>query len=102
MEFSVIYWIRNNFLILCYVPDPMVERLEKEFEDSFLFFSSFCWPASVILIALRALTEDSKENTILFYIFLRTSEIHLYYNLLLFYWHFLEILWMFIFLVLYF
>jgi len=35
------------------------------------------------------------------YIFLRTSEIHLFYNLLLFYWHFLEILWMFIFLVLY-
>merc|ERR1711988_1344304 len=29
----------------------------------------------------------------------RISEIHLFYNLLLFYWHFLEILWMFIFLV---
>ena len=33
---------------------------------------------------------------------LRTSEIHLFYNLQLFYWHFLEILWLFIFLVLYF
>ena len=32
---------------------------------------------------------------------LRTSEIHLFYNLQLFYWHFLEILWLFIFLVLY-
>ena len=32
---------------------------------------------------------------------LRTSEIHLFYNLQVFYWHFLEILWLFIFLVLY-
>merc|ERR1712194_809631 len=38
---------------------------------------------------------------ILYYISLRVSEVHLYYNLFLFYWHFLEILWMFIFLVLY-
>merc|ERR1712054_582619 len=33
---------------------------------------------------------------------LRVSDIHLFYNLQLFYWHFLEILWLFIFLVLYF
>merc|ERR1712113_42250 len=32
----------------------------------------------------------------------RISEIHLFYNLVLFYWHFLEILWLFIFLVFYF
>merc|ERR1712211_190501 len=32
---------------------------------------------------------------------LRVSEILLFYNLQLFYWHFLEILWLFIFLVLY-
>merc|ERR1711865_391831 len=38
---------------------------------------------------------------ILYYISLRVSEVHLYYNLQLFYWHFLEILWLFIFLVLY-
>jgi cytochrome c oxidase subunit 3 len=35
------------------------------------------------------------------FISLRISEIHLFYNLQLFYWHFLEILWLFIFLVLY-
>ena len=35
------------------------------------------------------------------FINLRTSEIHLFYNLQLFYWHFLEILWLFIFLVFY-
>merc|ERR1711904_765380 len=35
------------------------------------------------------------------FINLRVSEIHLFYNLQLFYWHFLEILWLFIFLVLY-
>merc|ERR1712178_131607 len=33
------------------------------------------------------------------FISLRISEIHLFYNLQLFYWHFLEILWLFIFLV---
>merc|ERR1711963_428113 len=32
---------------------------------------------------------------------LRISEINLFFNLQLFYWHFLEILWLFIFLVLY-
>jgi heme/copper-type cytochrome/quinol oxidase subunit 3 len=32
---------------------------------------------------------------------LRTSEIHLFYNLQVFYWHFIEILWLFIFLLLY-
>merc|ERR1711988_591399 len=32
---------------------------------------------------------------------LRISEVHLFYNLQLFYWHFLEILWLFIFLVFY-
>merc|ERR1711903_405215 len=32
---------------------------------------------------------------------LSVTEIHLFYNLQLFYWHFLEILWLFIFLVLY-
>merc|ERR1711948_194548 len=32
---------------------------------------------------------------------LRVSEVHLFYNLQLFYWHFLEILWLFIFLVFY-
>merc|ERR1712066_591838 len=35
------------------------------------------------------------------FINLRVSEIHLFYNLQLFYWHFLEILWIFIFLVFY-
>merc|ERR1712206_72320 len=32
---------------------------------------------------------------------LRVSELHLFYNLQIFYWHFLEILWLFIFLLLY-
>merc|ERR1712226_782645 len=38
---------------------------------------------------------------ILFILILRVSEIHLFYNLQNFYWHFLEILWLFIFLFLY-
>jgi heme/copper-type cytochrome/quinol oxidase subunit 3 len=32
---------------------------------------------------------------------IRSSEVHLYYNLQVFYWHFLESLWLFIFLVLF-
>ena len=38
---------------------------------------------------------------IYYFVNLRTSEIHLFYNLQLFYWHFLEILWLFIFLIFY-
>merc|ERR1712070_1278724 len=37
----------------------------------------------------------------LLYLNLRSSEVHLFYNLGNFYWHFLEILWLFIFLFLY-
>ena len=37
----------------------------------------------------------------IYFVNLRTSEIHLFYNLQLFYWHFLEILWLFIFLIFY-
>merc|ERR1712113_805928 len=40
----------------------------------------------------------SKSN---YFLTLRVSEVHLFYNLQLFYWHFLEILWLFIFLVFY-
>merc|ERR1712244_188607 len=36
-----------------------------------------------------------------YFLSLRVSEIHLFYNLQLFYWHFLEFLWIFIFLVFY-
>merc|ERR1712188_88053 len=36
-----------------------------------------------------------------YFVNLRVSEVHLFYNLQLFYWHFLEILWLFIFLILY-
>merc|ERR1711916_290057 len=43
----------------------------------------------------------SLQSKISNYYSLRVSEIHLFYNLQIFYWHFLEILWLFIFLVLY-
>merc|ERR1712055_909703 len=36
-----------------------------------------------------------------YFLSLRVCEVHLFYNLQLFYWHFLEILWLFIFLVFY-
>merc|ERR1712196_71896 len=36
-----------------------------------------------------------------YFVQIRMTEIHLFYNLQLFYWHFLEILWLFIFIVLY-
>merc|ERR1712204_107192 len=37
----------------------------------------------------------------LYFLSLRVSEVHLFYNLQLFYWHFLEFLWLFIFQVFY-
>merc|ERR1712179_884830 len=43
----------------------------------------------------------SFPSKILFSLILRVSEVHLFFNLQLFYWHFLEILWLFIFLVFY-
>merc|ERR1711944_67359 len=43
----------------------------------------------------------SFPSKILSFVTLRVSEVHLFYNLQLFYWHFLEILWLFIFLVFY-
>merc|ERR1712185_436643 len=43
----------------------------------------------------------SFPSKILRFLNLRVSEIHLFYNLQNFYWHFLEILWLFIFLFLY-
>merc|ERR1711920_1004501 len=43
----------------------------------------------------------SFPNKISRFLTLRVSEVHLFYNLLLFYWHFIEILWIFIFLVFY-
>merc|ERR1711935_736942 len=44
----------------------------------------------------------SFPSKISFSLILRVSEVHLFFNLQLFYWHFLEIFWLFIFLVLYF
>ena len=45
--------------------------------------------------------ETERQVIVHLLFFLRTSEINLFYNLQVFYWHFLEILWLFIFLVLY-
>merc|ERR1712083_434569 len=44
---------------------------------------------------------SSFPSKVLLYLNLRSSEVHLFYNLGNFYWHFLEILWLFIFLFLY-
>merc|ERR1739838_1095288 len=54
----------------------------------------------VLLLSLF-LWSCSFPNKIIRFLTLRVSEVHLFYNLLLFYWHFLEILWLFIFLVFY-
>merc|ERR1712037_848016 len=43
----------------------------------------------------------SFSQKIKYFLSLRVSEIHLFYNLQLFYWHFLEFLWLFIFLLFY-
>ena len=41
------------------------------------------------------------SSSLIYILNLRIPEIHLFYNLQDFYWHFLEILWLFIFLFLY-
>jgi len=81
------------------------EILERE-SDSLVHFLIF-------LPARRKEKEDNwlagekwrkwQENANIskYFLNLRTSDIHLFYNLQLFYWHFLEILWLFIFLVFY-
>ena len=56
----------------------------------------FMRPADTILYH-----QVSLSFPILFILILRIPEIHLFYNLQDFYWHFLEILWLFIFLFLY-
>merc|ERR1711933_594132 len=43
----------------------------------------------------------SFSSKMIWFLDVRVTEIHLFYNLQLFYWHFLEILWLIIFLVLY-
>merc|ERR1712217_159186 len=43
----------------------------------------------------------SFPSKVISFLNLRSSEVHLFYNLQNFYWHFLEILWLFIFLFLY-
>merc|ERR1712083_534158 len=53
-----------------------------------LLLSLFFWGCSFSIKKMR-------------FVNLRVSEVHLFYNLQLFYWHFLEILWLFIFLVFY-
>merc|ERR1711861_27420 len=53
-----------------------------------LLLSLFFWGCSFSVKKMR-------------FVNLRVSEVHLFYNLQLFYWHFLEFLWLFIFLVLY-
>ena len=45
-------------------------------------------------------SQHQKDNSR--FLIKRITEVHLFYNLQLSYWHFIEILWLFIFLVLYF
>ena len=70
----------NSYLFLYYGKSPTAKGRIITIND-FLFWTSF--------------------KSHFYYLNLRSSEIHLFYNLGDFYWHFLEILWLFIFLFLY-
>ena len=65
--------------------------------------NDFLFQMLELVCACRLIANNMKFNyrCIKDFVNLRTSEIHLFYNLQLFYWHFLEILWLFIFLVFY-
>jgi len=69
------------------------------------YYSGSCvslGPAAGILVSILG-TDNIWlfQDTFLLFLNLRIPEIHLFYNLQDFYWHFLEILWLFIFLFLY-
>jgi len=75
------------------------QELLVDLQTIFLSFSSYLLISMTQEISYQML--KVKENWNLYFLNLRTSEIHLFYNLQLFYWHFLEFLWLFIFLVFY-
>ena len=69
---------------------------------SWIFWKFFFWEwdnGHALLLHQRFINQCMLFS--ISFVTLRTSEIHLFYNLQLFYWHFLEILWLFIFLVFY-
>merc|ERR1711897_122202 len=69
----------------------------------FFFLTGFHFFHLVLGLLLISLFywSSSFSRKIYFIFLLRSSEIHLFYNQLFFYWHFVEVLWLFIFLVLY-
>ena len=75
------------------------QELLVDLQTIFLSFSSYLLISMTQEISYQML--KVKENWNLYFLNLRTSEIHLFYNLQLFYWHFLEFLWLFIFQVFY-
>ena len=78
-------------------------RLQRESVYSCLFFflTGLHFFHLLVGLFLCCLFFYNCSFSISYFLNLRTSEIHLFYNLQLFYWHFLEILWLFIFLVFY-
>merc|ERR1712012_1049781 len=71
--------ISSQFLIFFFLQDYISFIFSLVF-----FFVVFFWGCSF-------------PFKIKYFLSLRVSEIHLFYNLQLFYWHFLEFLWLFIF-----
>merc|ERR1712032_1238461 len=69
----------------------------------FFFLTGFHFFHLVLGLLLISLFywSSSFSSKILENCLLRSSEIHLFYNQQFFYWHFVEVLWLFIFLVLY-
>ena len=70
----------------------------------FFLFYFCCFSCFLLFFSFYLLLSTGQEilEKRKYFLNLRTSEIHLFYNLQLFYWHFLEFLWLFIFQVFYF
>ena len=86
----------------------LTSRPWKSLLESHAYSSVLCWLLTSLSISKKkGICEPNycllNFNLITseYFLNLRTSEIHLFYNLQLFYWHFLEFLWLFIFLVFY-
>jgi len=105
--FSLVSFILASLFISLQIKEFRLLALhlnDSIFGSSFYFLTGLHFFHLVVGLILLSLVfwncSFSYKNDLLLH--KRISELHLMYNLIIFYWHFLEILWLFIFLVLYF
>ena len=84
-----------------FLPDASKGLLILIHASGFNLGSGLRFGFNITAAAILTLGQERAQFLDFHFLFLRASEILLFSNLQLFYWHFLEILWLFIFLVFY-